>query len=209
MREIALHLLDIAENSVTAGAHTITLAVCEDLQHDRLTASVTDDGKGMDAEMVAKVVDPFVTSRTTRKVGLGIPLFKAAAEACNGGLVIQSEVGKGTCLEVDFQHSHIDRMPLGDLASTLLALVVAFPQIRWIFQYTTLTATGKRPETFDLDTLELHNELGDIPLTEPAVLAFLRETIENGISQAHEALNNERLAGYETVAQKPVQELKT
>ncbi len=80
MREIALHLLDIAENSVTANAKNITLTVCEDLQGDQLTASVIDDGKGMSAEMAASVVDPFVTSRTTRKVGLGIPLFKAAAE---------------------------------------------------------------------------------------------------------------------------------
>jgi hypothetical protein len=197
MREIALHLLDIAENSVAADAHTITLDVCEDLPLDRLTASVTDDGKGMDAEMVAKVVDPFVTSRTTRKVGLGIPLFKAAAEACNGGLVIQSEPGKGTRLEVVFQHSHIDRMPLGDLASTLLTLVVAYPQIRWVFHYTVVPANGRAPmtaspEEFVLDTQDILAELGDIPLTEPAVLAFLRETIESGIAQAHAALNDRK-----------------
>ena len=190
MREIALHLLDIAENSVAAGAHTITMKVCEDLHRDRLTACVTDDGKGMDAEMVAKVVDPFVTSRTTRKVGLGIPLFKAAAEACNGGLVIRSEPGKGTCLEVDFQHSHIDRMPLGDLASTLLTLVVAYPHIRWVFKYTAGAKKGSPREEFIFDSQPIVAELGDIPLTEPEVLAFLRETIEIGITQAQAALNN-------------------
>ncbi|RPI30832.1 MAG: ATP-binding protein, partial [Chloroflexota bacterium] len=111
MREIALHLLDIAENSVAAGAKNIAISVCEDLTSDRLRASVSDDGKGMDADLVARVTDPFVTSRTTRKVGLGIPLFKAAAEACNGCLDIVSQPGKGTCIEVEFQHSHIDRMP--------------------------------------------------------------------------------------------------
>lgn len=190
MREIALHLLDIAENSVAADAHTITLAVCEDLQHDRLSASVTDDGKGMDAEMAAKVVDPFVTSRTTRKVGLGIPLFKAAAEACNGGLEIQSELKKGTRLAVEFQHSHIDRMPLGDLASTLLTLVVAYPHIRWIFQYTAVPASGMQPETFIMNTQDLMDELGDIPLSEPVVLRYLRETIECGLRQAQAIINN-------------------
>jgi hypothetical protein len=190
MREIALHLLDIAENSVAAEAHTITLAVCEDLHHDRLTASVTDDGKGMDAEMAAKVIDPFITSRTTRKVGLGIPLFKAAAEACNGGFSLHSELGKGTRIEVDFQHSHIDRMPLGDLASTLLTLVVAYPDIRWIFHYTAVPGEGVQPAEFTLDTQDILAELGDIPLTEPEVLTFLREMIECGITQAQAALIN-------------------
>jgi hypothetical protein len=190
MREIALHLLDIAENSVAANAHMIALTVCEDLHHDRLTASVTDDGKGMDAEMVAKVVDPFITSRTTRKVGLGIPLFKAAAEACNGGLTIQSEVGKGTRMEVDFQHSHIDRMPLGDLASTLLTLVVAYPHIRWVFEYTAVAKMGSPREQFIFDSQPIVAELGDIPLTEPEVLAFLRETIEIGMTQAQAVLKN-------------------
>ena len=96
MRELALHLLDIAENSVAASAKNVTLTVVEDLVNDRLQLSVEDDGRGMDAEMVARVVDPFVTSRTTRKVGLGIPLLKAAAEACNGFLTIDSALGRGT-----------------------------------------------------------------------------------------------------------------
>ena len=189
MREIALHLLDIAENSVAAGAHMIAMLVCEDLHRDRLTASVTDDGKGMDAEMAAKVVDPFITSRTTRKVGLGIPLFKAAAEACTGGLAIHSEVGKGTRLEVDFRHSHIDRMPLGDLASTLLTLVVAYPHIRWVFEYNAVAKKGSPREQFIFDTQPIIAELGDIPLTEPEILTFLRETIETGIAQAQTALS--------------------
>jgi anti-sigma regulatory factor (Ser/Thr protein kinase) len=192
MREIALHLLDIAENSVAANAHTITINVCEDLRHDRLSASVIDDGKGMDAEMAAKVMDPFVTSRTTRKVGLGIPLFKAAAEACQGGLTIQSELGKGTCMTVEFQHSHIDRMPLGDLASTMLTLVVAYTHIRWIFYYKAVPANEALPGEFDLDTQDLLSELGDIPLTEPVVLAFLRETFESGLNQAHAVLNESK-----------------
>ncbi len=127
MRELALHLLDIAENSVAADAGKIQIEVSEDTLADRLKMSVEDDGRGMDEALVARVVDPFVTSRTTRKVGLGIPLLKAAAEACKGGLTIQSALGKGTRIEVEFQRSHIDRMPLGDLGATFLTLVVGYP----------------------------------------------------------------------------------
>jgi hypothetical protein len=183
MREIALHLLDIAENSVAADAKNITLTVCEDIQGDRLTASVIDDGKGMSAEMTASVVDPFVTSRTTRKVGLGIPLLKDAAESCNGNLVINSEIDKGTRLNVEFQHSHIDRMPLGDLATTILTLFVAYPQIHWLFDYVVIPAKGTPEEKFVFDTQPVMAELGDMPLTEPAVLAFIREYIESGVDR--------------------------
>jgi hypothetical protein len=189
MREIALHLLDIAENSVAADAKNITLTVCENLQGDRLTASVIDDGKGMSAEMVASVTDPFVTSRTTRKVGLGIPLFKDAAESCNGKLVISSEIGKGTRLDVEFQHSHIDRMPLGDLSTTMLTLFVAYPKIHWLFDYKTIPANGRKEENFVFDTQPVMAELGDMPLTEPVVLTFIREYIENGVARVQDANN--------------------
>jgi hypothetical protein len=190
MREISLHLLDIAENSVAANAKNITLKVCEDVQGDRLTASVIDDGKGMSPEMVAKVVDPFVTSRTTRKVGLGIPLFKTAAEECNGSLVIQSEIGKGTRLDVEFQYSHIDRMPLGDLSSTMLSLFVANPVIHWLFEYEAIPANGKKEEKFVFDSQPVMAELGDMPLTEPTVLAFIREYIEGGIARVQSINKN-------------------
>lgn len=173
MREIALHLLDIAENSVAAGATNISIQVSEDLAHDRLIASVQDDGKGMDAETVKRVVDPFVTSRTTRKVGLGIPLLKEAAEACDGSLNIQSTLGKGTRLDVDFQRSHIDRMPLGDLAGTILTLVVAYPLVHWIFRYKSILPDGTPGKEYEFDDQPIKEELKDIPLCEPDVLAFL------------------------------------
>jgi hypothetical protein len=182
VREIALHLLDIAENSVSAQAKNIILTVCEDLVYDRLTASVRDDGRGMDAAMAAQVTDPFVTSRTTRKVGLGIPLLKAAAEACNGYLTVSSALGEGTTLEVEFQHSHIDRMPLGDLAGTLLTLVVAYPGIRWILRYQVLCSPQTSAEEFIFDTHPIQEAIGDLPLCEPEVLAFIRSTLEEGIS---------------------------
>ncbi len=182
MREIALHLLDIAENSVAAGAKTITITVCEDLASDRLRLSVQDDGKGMDAKMAASVVDPFITSRTTRKVGLGIPLFKAAAEACNGFLQISSAVGKGTTIYVEFQHSHIDRMPLGDIAGTLLTLVVAYPNIDWVLEYQVILSRTQEVQEFNFHSQPIKEMLGDIPFSEPDVLTFLRSYLEDGIS---------------------------
>ncbi|HZW05113.1 MAG TPA: ATP-binding protein [Anaerolineaceae bacterium] len=173
---MSLHILDIAENSIAAGADTIEIVVSEDTKDDRLRLQVKDNGRGMDAELIERVTDPFVTSRTTRKVGLGIPLLKAAAEACDGWLTIQSEPGKGACVEVEFQRSHIDRMPLGDIATTLLNLVVTNPQIRWLFSYQV------DQDAFKFDSQPIRRELGDIPLSEPVVLAFLRELISTGVS---------------------------
>ncbi len=175
MRELALHLLDIIENAVSAQADTIIIAVEEDYVADRLRMMVKDNGVGMTAEMAARITDPFVTSRTTRKVGLGIPLLKAAAEACNGWLTIQSTPGLGTCVTVEFQESHIDRMPLGNLASTLLTLVIGSPEVHWIFTY---TLNG---QTFEFDDLPVKEALGEIPLSDPNVLAYLRECLDNGI----------------------------
>ena len=177
MREIALHLLDIVENSVTAGARRVDLSVHEDTVKDRLTIVVQDDGKGMEPELLARVTDPFVTSRTTRKVGLGIPLLKAAAESCQGHLHINSTPGQGTRLEAEFQRSHIDRMPLGDLAGTMLTLLVAFPQVRWVFDY----SVDERRFLFDSDPIV--QELGDVPVTEPSILAFLKGMLQEGIDR--------------------------
>jgi hypothetical protein len=176
MRELALHLLDIAENSAAADAKTIRIEVCEDIFKDQLTMSVEDDGKGMTEEMVMQVTDPFVTSRTTRKVGLGIPLLKEAAEACNGSLSIKSKLGVGTTVSVDFQRSHIDRMPLGDLSTTFLNLMIAHPAIHYIFRYTV------GPEEFFLDDATIKSELQGVSLTEPVVLTFLRNLFESGIN---------------------------
>jgi len=184
LRELTLHLLDIAENSVAAQARTVTLTVVEDLAHDRLSMSVADDGQGMDAEMAARVVDPFVTSRTTRKVGLGIPLLKEAAEACNGVLNIDSAVGKGTTLTVEFQHSHIDRMPLGNLPDTILSLVIAYPQVHWRFHYQV------NDQVFDFDDQPVKETLEGVPLTEPGVLAYLRELLEAGVSEISPELDS-------------------
>lgn len=181
MRELALHLLDIAHNSVSAQAQNITITVIEDTRADLLSMSVIDDGRGMDPLTVEKVVDPFVTSRVTRNVGLGIPLLKAGAEACNGDLTLQSTLGVGTHLEVTFQRSHIDRIPLGDLAATFYSLVVGCPEVHWRFIYQV------DEEIFEFDDAPVKAELEGISLTEPAVLAYLRDLFTQGIEQVQKS----------------------
>jgi anti-sigma regulatory factor (Ser/Thr protein kinase) len=178
LRELALHLLDIAENSVSAKADTIQICVQEDTAANRLTISVIDNGAGMSPEMVARVIDPFVTSRTTRKVGLGIPLLKAAAESCNGGMTIQSSLGEGTSITVEFEHSHIDRMPLGNLAATFLTLLIGSPEVHWIFDYRV------DDRTFQFDDQPVKEVLDGLPLSDPTVLGYLRDTFETGIAEA-------------------------
>jgi Histidine kinase-, DNA gyrase B-, and HSP90-like ATPase len=182
MREIALHLLDIAENSVAAESKNISVHVREDLLHDRLSASVIDDGRGMDAATAQQVQDPFYTTRTTRNVGLGIPLLKLAAEMADGSFSLQSEPGKGAWVEAEFRHSHMDRMPLGDLSSTFLTLLVTHPQIDWTFLYR-VTDRNNKSRDFLFESAELKNALGNISLTEPEVLTFLRGLIEEGIEE--------------------------
>lgn len=179
MRELALHLLDIAENSISAKASRIQIDVEEDHAADRLRLVVIDNGAGMSPEMVARVTDPFVTSRTTRKVGLGIPLLKAAAEACNGGLSIESTLGVGTCVTVEFQLSHIDRMPLGSLASTILTLVVGSPEVHWVFRY---IVNG---QVFVFDDEPIKEALDGLPFSEPAILGYIRSTLEEGIASVN------------------------
>jgi hypothetical protein len=181
LRELSLHILDIAENSVQAKARNIRINVEEDTASDRLQISIKDDGKGMNLEKLAQVTDPFFTSRTTRKVGLGIPFLKEATEDCNGSLKMDSVEGVGTSLHVEFQRSHIDRMPLGDLENTFLNLLVGYPDVHWIFQY------RKDKKEFLLDDQLIKKEFSDIPLSDPTILSYLRQLISGGIRETRSA----------------------
>jgi anti-sigma regulatory factor (Ser/Thr protein kinase) len=189
MREISLHILDIAENSVSAGATRIQIQVHENHGSDLMDIVIKDNGKGMDAETVAQVVDPFYTSRTTRKVGLGIPLLKAAAEACDGALTIQSSPGIGTIIEVYFKFTHIDRMPLGDLASTFVALLVAYPEIDWSFDFTITRYISDTPtRSFLFENKPFRKALDGCSYSEPIILSYIRDLFENGIRDVESPL---------------------
>lgn len=173
MRELSLNILDIAQNSLSAGATLVTLTVEEDSAADSLVLSVEDNGCGMEADVLARVRDPFYTTRTTRKVGMGIPLFRMAAEMTGGSLDIQSEPGKGTVVTASFGLSHIDRMPLGDMAGTLTTLIRLNPDVDFRYRH---TVDGR---VFEMDTRELRAELDGVPLNEPDVMdwidGYLRE----------------------------------
>jgi anti-sigma regulatory factor (Ser/Thr protein kinase) len=131
MKEIALHILDIAENSIAAGAERVCVSVLVDEKKDRLRVRIEDNGSGVSRDELSKVDDPFYTSRATRRVGLGIPLLRQHAELSGGELKIKSEEGMGTRVEASFKLGHPDRQPLGDLEGSWLLLAGANPQIEW------------------------------------------------------------------------------
>jgi anti-sigma regulatory factor (Ser/Thr protein kinase) len=172
MDELALHILDVAENSTAAGATLVEISIVEDAAADRLEIRIRDDGRGMDAALAAAAVHPFVTTRTTRRVGLGLPLLKMAAEEAGGALTLDSTPGVGTEVVASFRRSHVDRKPLGDLAATMLALIAGHPQIDFVFGHV------RDEGTIELDTRELKAQLGDVPLTAPAVLTMIRRHLE-------------------------------
>ncbi len=172
MRDLSLHLLDLAQNSITAGASLVSIRITED---DRgwLTMILEDDGKGMPPELLARVTSPFATTRTTRKVGLGIPMMMENAEKAGGSLKIESQVGKGTVMTVTMDRKNIDCLPLGDLGGTLLSLILAHPtRPDFLFE-------GKSPRgECSFDTRAVRGALGnDIPLNEPEVAEWLRQAI--------------------------------
>lgn len=167
MRELSLHVLDIAQNSLSAGATLIELAVEEDSTADRLTIRVADNGCGMSPEQLRQVSDPFYTTRTTRRVGLGIPLFRMAAELTGGTLTLTSRVGEGTEVTAVFGRSHIDRSPLGDMEGTVLMLIRTNPDRDFVYRRTVDGCF------FSLDTRELRTVLGDVPFSNPEVAAWI------------------------------------
>lgn len=166
-------MMDIVQNSISAGAACITVGICEDTSQDCLTISIADNGRGMTAEQVVHVTDPFFTTRTTRKVGLGIPLFKMEAEMTGGGLRIQSEPGKGTVVTAEFVPSHVDFIPLGDINGTVLLLITCNPDLDFVFHHSV------DDRAFTLDTRELRGILGeDVALNTPEVTAWIRDFLE-------------------------------
>ena len=177
MRELSLNVMDVAQNSVRADAGLVTITVTESDKSDSLTISIADDGCGMTEEQVSQVIDPFFTTRTTRKVGLGVPLFKLSAEQTGGSFDIKSELGKGTVTTASYVKSHVDMTPLGDINSTDSILIRCNPDIDFVFTRTTDKGS------FTLDTRELRVVLEGVPLDTPDVLEwieqYLKENTEN------------------------------
>ena len=190
MRELSLNVMDIAQNSISAGASLITLEVEEDLTRDLLRISVKDNGRGMTPEQVQNVTDPFYTTRTTRKVGLGVPLFKMEAEMTGGHFTIDSTVGVGTDLTAVFHPSSVDMIPLGDINGTVQLLVTGNPERDFLYSRRYKDHGGERD--FTLDTRELREVLGgEVALNAPEVVLWVKDYLEE---QTHYVLTGEEPA---------------
>ena len=173
MEDISLHILDIVENSVAAEADKIEIIISEDKKKDLLSVEVIDNGKGMDEETIKKVLDPFYTSKTVRRFGLGLPLLSEAAKAANGQLSIESKKGKGTRIKADFQHSHIDRKPIGDIGQTIITLIMGNPEIDLIYVH------KKNSHTFNLDTRKIKAHLKEVPINSLDGIRKIKEHLRN------------------------------
>ncbi|MHB0869311.1 MAG: ATP-binding protein [Chloroflexota bacterium] len=172
------HITDLLENSVGAGARRVEIVVEEEPRADRLTVRVADDGHGMAADLVSRALDPFWTTRSCRRVGLGLPLLAAAAQRCEGSLEITSEPGRGTSVTARFRHGHVDRPPLGNLQATLMGALVGHPHVDLHYRH---TADGR---SFELDGAAIKRELQGTPLSHPAALRWLERYIAEGLAEA-------------------------
>jgi len=177
MLELALHILDIAENSTRAGARHVHIHLNEDPEHDLLTLEITDDGVGMDKDTLAKALDPFYTTKKVRRVGLGLPMLAQAAEITGGKLILTSEPGQGTQLKVTFGLRHLDRQPLGDAAGVMVTLVAGNPDIDFTYSH------ERQDKIYLFSTEEIKTEIEDIPINHVEVLKYIRTHIGEGLKE--------------------------
>lgn len=174
MEDLSLHILDIAENSIRADAGSIGISVSLDRGKDLLIIEVQDDGKGMDPETLARIRDPFFTTKR-KKTGLGIPLLAQAAEQAGGGVEVFSSPAAGTRVRASFRWSHIDRPAIGNMAETLLTLMAGHPGLDFLYE------ERDNGRSFRLDTREIKKELDDVPLSAPEALRAVRGLLEGGM----------------------------
>ncbi len=179
MEDLSLHILDVAENSITAGASRIEIRITEDTGANLLTLEISDNGKGMDKELLDNACDPFYTTRTTRRVGLGIPLLAQSARESNGDIVVESTPGKGTSVKASFQHDHIDRKPLGNIGETMSILIMSNPDIDFFYEH------KKNGRIYALDTADIKKELDGVPIQSPEVIRIIKDDISTWIIEAN------------------------
>lgn len=183
MEDISLHILDIAENSVSASATFIRISIADEPDKDLFIVTIEDNGKGMDAVFVRNVLDPFCTTRTVRNIGLGLPFLAQAARETGGDIHIQSVVGQGTIVRADFRPSHIDMKPLGNITDTIVTLIAGNPRTDFLFSY---ERSGK---SYILDTREIRAALGDVPMNAADVLSAIRNDLAEGLRSVKEIRN--------------------
>lgn len=176
MKELSMHILDIVQNSIKAGASSIEIIIVENEQDDLLSIEITDNGRGMPEDMLESVRDPFTTTRTTRKVGLGIPMLEQTCLQCGGGLTIRSAEGAGTTVKAAMSRKNIDRPPMGDLIDTMHILFVTNLEIDFIFRYLF------NEFLFEIDTAQIKDILDGVPLNEPSVMQWLKDSLTEGLA---------------------------
>ncbi|MCI9093848.1 MAG: sensor histidine kinase [Coprobacillus sp.] len=177
MDELALNILDIAYNSIRAQASQIDIRIIDSIQKNIVDIEITDNGQGMTKEEVDKVIDPFFTTRTTRKVGLGIPLFKQSAELTGGYLSIHSQKNQGTKVKTRFIKNHIDTPIMGNIIETIMTLIQADENIDYVFEYETDNIH------FIMNTQDIKSILEEVKITEPEVIVWLKDYMKEGLSQ--------------------------
>ena len=181
MKEISLHIMDIVQNSITANAKLIEISLVIDRKKDVISITIKDNGKGMSKEMLANVTSPFVTTRTTRRVGLGLSLFKDAAEGCDGRFEIQSEENVGTRVYASFAYDHIDRMPLGNMPDSVITMLMSFGEAELVY------VQRYNEREFVFDSREVKEILGeDSLMNDPDVLNWIRGYVEEGLEEITE-----------------------
>ena len=179
MQELSLNVLDIVQNSIRAGASLITISIQERTADHFMEISISDNGCGMSEEQVASVMDPFFITCTTRKVGLGVPLFRMSAEGTGGTFSIRSKLGEGTTTTATYVTNHLDMLPLGDMNATMISLISVNPQLDFVYHHQV------DDREFQLDTRELRAVLEDVPLSTPDVLLFIKEMIAENTAQLY------------------------
>jgi len=175
MLELSLHILDIVENSTRAGARNISIEIIEDKEGDLLSIEVRDDGSGMNESTLNKVLDPFFTTKTVRNFGLGLPMLAHAAETAGGRLVIESVAGGGTRVLAEFHLSHIDRQPLGNMASTLATLVAGNADVDFLYRH------RHNERQYILDTRAIKKTINNLHLEDVDALIFIEQHVERGL----------------------------
>jgi anti-sigma regulatory factor (Ser/Thr protein kinase) len=176
MEDLSLHILDIAENSIRAGADRVIIRIVENINDNILTLEISDNGKGMDKDAIKKVCDPFFTTKTVRDIGLGIPLLAQAARECEGDLTVESEVRAGTKINAYFKHGHIDRKPLGRIDETLAILIASNPEIDFLYEH------SRGNDSYRLDTAEIRKELENVPINTPDVIRIIKNDINDWLN---------------------------
>lgn len=176
MPDIAMHLLDIVYNSIRANASLIRIFIYNSIKDDIIICRVEDNGKGMDEETVEKVQSPFFTTRTTRDVGLGIPLFKEGAIQSEGTFSLSSKLNVGTTIEATYKKSHLDTPAMGDIAETLVTLLQANENIEYEVEY------KWDDDSFILNTVQIKELLEGVPINSPEIILWLKEYIKEGIN---------------------------